>query len=97
MPVDGVIVEGQSAIDESALTGESIPVDKAVGDRVSAATINRSGYFKARATRIGKETAFAQIIQMVSDAAATKAPIARVADRVSSVFVPTVMAIALIV
>ncbi|MDD6352101.1 MAG: heavy metal translocating P-type ATPase [Lachnospiraceae bacterium] len=97
VPVDGVIVEGQSTIDESALTGESIPVDKGVGDRVSAATINRSGYFKARATRIGRDTAFAQIIQMVSDAAATKAPIARVADRVSSVFVPTVMAIALIV
>lgn len=97
VPVDGVIVEGSSAVDESALTGESIPVDKAVNDKVSAATMNRSGYFKARATRIGKDTTFAQIIQMVSDAAATKAPIARIADRVSGVFVPAVMTIALIV
>jgi Cu2+-exporting ATPase len=97
VPVDGVIIEGSSAVDESALTGESIPVDKTVDDTVSAATMNRSGYFKARATRIGKDTTFAQIIQMVSDAAATKAPIARIADKVSGVFVPSVMTIALIV
>ena len=97
IPVDGIIVEGSSAVDESALTGESIPVDKAVNDQVSAATINQSGFFKARAVRIGEDTAFAQIIQMVSDAAGTKAPIARIADRVSGIFVPAVIVIAVIV
>ena len=97
IPVDGVIVEGTTAVDESALTGESIPVDKAVDDTVSAATINQSGFIKARATRVGEDTTFSQIIQMVSDAAATKAPIARIADTVSGVFVPAVMAIALVV
>ena len=97
VPVDGVILEGSTAVDESSLTGESIPVDKAVDDPVSAATINQSGFIRARATRVGEDTAFAQIIKMVSDAAATKAPIARVADRVSAVFVPAVILIALAV
>ena len=97
IPVDGVIVEGTTAVDESALTGESIPVDKAVDDPVSAATMNQSGYIKARATRIGEDTTFSQIIQMVSDAAATKAPIARIADKVSGIFVPAVILIAIIV
>lgn len=97
IPVDGVIIEGTTAIDESALTGESIPVDKNVDDTVSAATINQSGFIRARATRVGEDTTFSQIIQMVSDAAATKAPIARIADRVSGVFVPAVMGIALVV
>ncbi|MDD5956642.1 MAG: heavy metal translocating P-type ATPase [Lachnospiraceae bacterium] len=97
IPVDGVIIEGATAIDESALTGESIPVDKNVDDTVSAATINQSGFIRARATRVGEDTTFSQIIQMVSDAAATKAPIARIADRVSGVFVPAVMGIALVV
>ena len=97
IPVDGIITEGNTAVDESALTGESIPVDKQVDDVVSAATINQSGYIKARATRIGEDTTFSQIIQMVSDAAATKAPIARIADKVSGVFVPAVIGIALIV
>lgn len=96
IPVDGIIEEGDAAINESALTGESIPCDKTVGDRISAATINQSGYIKARATRVGEDTTFSQIIKMVSDAAATKAPIARAADKVSSVFVPAVIAIALI-
>ena len=94
IPVDGVITFGSTAIDESALTGESIPVDKETGDRVFAATINRSGFIKARATRVGEDTTFSQIIQMVSNAAATKAPIARIADKVSGVFVPAVIAIA---
>ncbi len=94
VPVDGVILDGASALDESALTGESIPVDKTVGDQVSAATVNQSGYIRCRATRIGQDTTLSQIIQMVSDAAATKAPIAKVADRVSGVFVPVVMGIA---
>ncbi len=94
IPVDGTIVEGDTAVDESALTGESIPVDKSVGDSVSAATINHSGFFKAKATRVGEDTAFSRIIQMVSDAAATKAPIARIADKVSGVFVPAVIAVA---
>ena len=97
IPVDGIIIEGESAVDESALTGESIPVDKSIGDNVSAATINQSGYFKARASRVGEDTTFSQIIQMVSDAAATKAPIARIADRVSGVFVPAVITIAIVV
>ncbi len=94
VPVDGVVLEGHSAIDESALTGESIPVDKDAGDTVSAATINQSGYIRCRASRVGEDTTLAQIIQMVSDAAATKAPIAKVADRVSGVFVSAVMIIA---
>ncbi|MCC8029086.1 MAG: heavy metal translocating P-type ATPase [Lachnospiraceae bacterium] len=94
IPVDGVVLEGISAVDEAALTGESIPVDKEEGSSVSAATMNRSGYLKCEAVRIGEDTALSQIIQMVSDAAATKAPIAKVADRVSGIFVPTVLLIA---
>ena len=94
IPVDGVVIEGSSAVNEAALTGESIPVDKDPGDRVSAATVNQSGYLKCRATRVGEDTTLAQIIKMVSDAAATKAPIAKVADKVSGVFVPTVLTIA---
>ena len=97
IPVDGVIIEGGTAIDESALTGESVPVDKAVGDEVSAATINRTGFIRAKATRVGEDTTLSQIIKMVSDAAATKAPIAKIADRVSGVFVPVVIIIAVIV
>lgn len=97
IPVDGVIIEGGTAIDESALTGESVPVDKAVGDEVSAATINRTGFLRAKATRVGEDTTLSQIIKMVSDAAATKAPIAKIADRVSGVFVPVVIIIAVIV
>ncbi len=96
IPVDGVVVEGSSAVNESALTGESIPVDKAEGDHVSAATLNQSGFIRCRATRVGEDTTLSQIIQMVSDAAATKAPIAKVADRVSGVFVPAVITIALV-
>ena len=96
IPVDGVILEGESSVDESALTGESIPVDKAVGDRVSAATVNQAGYIRCEALRVGEDTTLSQIIRMVSDAAATKAPIAKVADRVSGVFVPAVIAIALV-
>ena len=96
IPVDGEVIEGNSAVNESALTGESIPVDKAVGDKVSAATVNQSGYLKCRATRVGEDTTLSQIIQMVSDAAAAKAPIAKIADRVSGVFVPTVITIAVI-
>ena len=94
IPVDGVVLEGTSAVNEAALTGESIPVDKSAGDRVSAATVNQSGYLKCQATRVGEDTTLAQIIKMVSDAAATKAPIAKVADKVSGVFVPAVLAIA---
>ena len=94
IPVDGVVEEGSSAVNEAALTGESIPVDKNVGDSVSAATSNISGYIRCRATRVGEDTTLSQIIAMVSDAAATKAPIAKVADKVSGVFVPVVMAIA---
>ena len=96
IPVDGVIVEGTSAINESALTGESIPVDKAEGDEVSAATINQTGFIKCRAIRVGKDTTLSKIIEMVSDASATKAPIAKVADKVAGVFVPCVLGIALI-
>ena len=96
IPVDGEVIEGNSAVNESALTGESIPVDKAVGDKVSAATVNQSGYLKCRATRVGEDTILSQIIQMVSDAAATKAPIAKIADRVSGVFVPMVITIAVL-
>lgn len=95
IPVDGVIVEGSSAVNESALTGESIPVDKEVGDLVSAATLNQSGFLTCEATRVGEDTTLSQIIQMVTDAAATKAPIAKVADKVSGVFVPVVIGIAL--
>ena len=96
IPVDGVVLEGHSAVNESALTGESIPVDKAEGDTVSAATLNQSGFIKCLATRVGEDTTLSQIIQMVSDAAATKAPIAKVADKVSGIFVPTVITIAVI-
>jgi len=96
VPVDGVIIEGNSALNESALTGESIPVDKGEGDSVSAATLNQSGFLKCRATRVGNDTTLSQIIQMVSDAAATKAPIAKVADKVSGVFVPAVISIAIV-
>ena len=94
VPVDGIIIEGNSAINEAALTGESIPVDKEVGDEVSAATTNTSGYIKCQATRVGEDTTLSQIIQMVSDAAATKAPIAKIADKVAGIFVPTVISIA---
>ncbi len=96
IPVDGVIIDGETAIDESAITGESIPVDKTEGDSVTAATINSSGYIKCRAVRVGEDTTFSQIIKMVSDASATKAPIAKVADKVSGVFVPVVMCIAVV-
>lgn len=96
IPVDGVIVEGSTAIDESALTGESIPVDKTVNDTVSGATLNQSGFIKVRATRVGEDTTLSQIIQMVSDAAATKAPIAKKADQVSGIFVPIIIGIALV-
>ena len=96
IPVDGVILEGSSAVNESALTGESIPVDKEVGDGVSAATLNTSGFIRCQATRVGEDTTLSQIIQMVSDAAATKAPIAKIADKVSGVFVPAVITVAVI-
>ena len=95
VPVDGVILDGHSAVNEAALTGESVPVDKAPGDKVSAATVNQSGYLRCRAARVGEDTTLSQIIRMVSDAAATKAPIAKVADKVSGVFVPAVIAIAI--
>ena len=97
IPVDGVVLDGESAVDEAALTGESIPVDKHQGDSVSAATVNRSGFLRCEATRVGEDTTLSQIIRMVSDAAATKAPIAKVADRVSGVFVPAVMSVSLVV
>ncbi|MDE5615053.1 MAG: heavy metal translocating P-type ATPase [Treponemataceae bacterium] len=96
IPVDGVVIDGSSAVNESVLTGESVPVDKAAGDPVSAATVNQSGFIKCQATRVGEDTTLSQIIQMVSDAAATKAPIAKIADKVSGVFVPAVMLIALV-
>ena len=96
IPVDGVVLEGHSAVDESVLTGESIPVDKEMGDLVSAATLNQSGFIRCEATRVGEDTTLSQIIQMVSDAASTKAPIAKVADKVSGVFVPTVISIAIV-
>ncbi len=96
IPVDGVVLEGSSAVDESALTGESIPVEKAAGDTVSAATVNQVGFIRCEATRVGEDTTLSQIIRMVSDAAATKAPIAKIADRVSGVFVPVVIGIALV-
>ena len=96
IPVDGIVMDGNSAVNESALTGESIPVDKAAGDKVSAATLNQSGFIRCRATRVGEDTTLSQIIQMVSDAAATKAPIAKIADKVSGVFAPTVITIAVV-
>ncbi len=96
IPVDGVVLEGSSAVNEAAITGESIPADKAPGDTVTAATVNQSGYLKCHATRVGEDTTLSQIIRMVSDAAATKAPIAKIADKVSGVFVPTVISIAAI-
>ena len=96
IPVDGIVIDGFGAVDESAITGESIPVDKTIGSKVSSAGVNQSGYLKCKATRVGEDTTLAQIIQMVSDAAATKAPIAKVADRVSGVFVPAVITIAVI-
>ena len=96
IPVDGVVIEGHSAVNEAALTGESIPVDKAEGDTVSAATVNQSGFLKCRAARVGEDTTLSQIIRMVSDAAATKAPVAKIADRVCGVFVPSVIGIALV-
>lgn len=96
VPVDGIVIDGESAVDESVLTGESLPVDKAVDDKVTSATINKSGFLKCKATRVGEDTTLAQIINLVSDASATKAPIAKLADRVSGVFVPTVIAIAII-
>ena len=96
IPVDGVVEEGSSAVNESALTGESIPVDKEAGDSVSAATLNQSGFLRCRATRVGEDTTLSQIIQMVSDVAATKAPIAKIADKVSGVFVPVVITIAVV-
>lgn len=94
IPVDGIVLEGNGAVDESALTGESIPADKKEGDSVSGGTINQSGFLRCEATRVGEDTTLSQIIRMVGDAAATKAPIAKVADKVSGVFMPVVMAIA---
>ena len=96
IPVDGIVIEGSSAVNESALTGESIPVDKTIGDNVSAATLNQSGFLRCKASRVGEDTTLSQIIQMVSDAAATKAPIAKIADKVSGVFVPAVIAISVV-
>ena len=96
VPVDGIVIDGESVVDESVLTGESLPVDKAVDDKVTSATINKSGFLKCKATRVGEDTTLAQIINLVSEASATKAPIAKLADRVSGVFVPTVIAIAIV-
>ena len=96
IPVDGVVLDGASAVNEAALTGESVPVDKAPGDGVSAATVNCSGFLRCEATRVGEDTTLSQIIRMVSDAAATKAPIAKTADKVAGVFVPAVISIALV-
>ena len=96
IPVDGVVIEGESAVNEASLTGESIPVDKAAGDQVSAATINQSGFIRCKATRVGEDTTLSQIIKMVSDAAATKAPIAKIADKVSGIFVPAVISVAFV-
>ena len=96
IPVDGRVLDGMSAVNESALTGESVPVDKAAGDNVSAATVNQSGFLRCEAIRVGEDTTLSQIIRMVSDAAATKAPIAKVADKVSGVFVPVVISIAVV-
>ena len=96
VPVDGVVLEGHSAVNESALTGESIPVDKEVGDSISAATINQSGFLRCEATRVGEDTTLSQIIRMVSDASASKAPFAKAADKVSGIFVPAVIAIAVV-
>ena len=96
IPVDGIVIDGFGAVDESAITGESIPVDKTIGSKVSSAGVNQSGYLKCKATRVGEDTTLAQIIQMVSDASATKAPIAKVADKVSGIFVPVVICIALV-
>lgn len=96
IPVDGIVLEGASAVNEAALTGESIPVDKTEGDLVSAATMNQSGYIRCEASRVGEDTTLSQIIRMVSDAAATKAPIAKIADKVSGVFVPVVITVACI-
>lgn len=97
IPVDGIVLSGNSAVDESSLTGESIPADKSEGDHVSAATMNQSGYLRAKATKVGKDTTFSEIIQMVSDASSTKAPIARIADKVSGIFVPCVIVISIVV
>ena len=94
IPADGIIIKGQSAVNESSLTGESIPIDKKEGDTISAATINQSGYLECEAMRVGEDTTLAQIIKMVSDASATKAPIAKIADKVSGIFVPVVISIA---
>ena len=96
VPVDGVITQGQSAVDESALTGESLPVEKTAGDRVTGATVNKSGWFEMQALKVGDDTALAQIIHLVEDANSSKAPIAKLADKVSAVFVPTVITIAVL-
>ena len=96
VPVDGVVIEGSTAVDQAAITGESIPVEKNVGDNVIGATINKTGFIKIRASKVGEDTAFAQIIKLVEDASATKAPIAKMADKIAGVFVPVVMTIALI-
>ena len=96
IPVDGLVVSGNSAVNEAALTGESLPVDKAVGDEVKSATLNQSGFLECRATRVGEDSTLAQIIKMVSDAAATKAPVAKLADQISGVFVPAVILVAIV-
>lgn len=96
MPVDGIVEDGDGSVDESALTGESIPVDKSKGDKVSAGTLNTSGYMRCSAVKVGEDTTLSQIIKMVSDASATKAPVAKAADKVSGIFVPTVIVIAVV-